>query len=92
MPSPAAQQQRVAIARALANRPEPPARGRTYGRARRTPLGRQVMELFRKRRPRAAAPAYIVVTHDHRALDVFDRSLEMEDGMLVPSHTVRAST
>jgi len=27
----------------------------------------------------------IVVTHDHRALDVFDRILEMEDGILRPS-------
>jgi putative ABC transport system ATP-binding protein len=24
----------------------------------------------------------IVVTHDHRALDVFDRALEMEDGLV----------
>lgn len=24
----------------------------------------------------------IVVTHDHRALDVFDRTLEMEDGLI----------
>jgi putative ABC transport system ATP-binding protein len=24
----------------------------------------------------------IVVTHDHRALDVFDRTFEMEDGVL----------
>lgn len=29
----------------------------------------------------------IVVTHDHRALDVFDRILEMEDGSLRPSTT-----
>ena len=43
--------------------------------------GRQVMELFRK-------PAHerdsgvIVVTHDHGALDDFDRTLVMEDGVL----------
>jgi ABC-type lipoprotein export system ATPase subunit len=24
----------------------------------------------------------MVVTHDHRALDVFDRALEMEDGLI----------
>jgi ABC-type lipoprotein export system ATPase subunit len=24
----------------------------------------------------------IVVTHDHRALDIFDRALEMEDGLI----------
>jgi len=29
----------------------------------------------------------IVVTHDHRALDIFDRILEMEDGVLRPSIT-----
>jgi putative ABC transport system ATP-binding protein len=26
--------------------------------------------------------AVLVVTHDHRSLDVFDRTLEMEDGRL----------
>jgi len=29
-----------------------------------------------------------VVTHDHRALDVFDRAYEMEDGQLRPSSIV----
>jgi putative ABC transport system ATP-binding protein len=28
----------------------------------------------------------VVATHDHRALDVFDRILEMEDGMLRSNH------
>jgi hypothetical protein len=27
-------------------------------------------------------PAVIVVTHDHRSLEVFDRNYEMEDGKL----------
>lgn len=74
------QQQRIAVARALANNPsllladEPTA-------ALDGPRGRQVMELFRKvARDRGAGA--IVVTHDHRALDVFDRILEMEDGIL----------
>jgi len=31
---------------------------------------------------RQVSAAVIVVTHDHRALDVFDRHLEMEDGEL----------
>jgi putative ABC transport system ATP-binding protein len=75
------QQQRVAVARALANRPnllladEPTA-------ALDGKRGRQVMELFRKV-AHEQGTGVLVVTHDHRALDVFDRSVEMEDGLLV---------
>jgi putative ABC transport system ATP-binding protein len=43
--------------------------------------GRQVMELFRKVAHERGS-AVIVVTHDHRSLDVFDRTYEMEDGLL----------
>ena len=74
------EQQRVAVARALGNRPsllladEPTA-------ALDSVRGRQVMELFRKV-AHDQATAVLVVTHDHRALDVFDRTLEMEDGKL----------
>ena len=74
------EQQRVAVARALANRPsliladEPTA-------ALDSVRGRQVMELFRKVTHEQNA-GVIVVTHDHRALDVFDRILEMEDGQI----------
>jgi len=74
------QAQRVAVARALANRPsliladEPTA-------ALDSVRGRQVMELFRKVAHEQNA-GIIVVTHDQRALDVFDRTLEMEDGNL----------
>ena len=39
------------------------------------------MELFRKVAHEQNA-GVIVVTHDHRALDVFDRILEMEDGQI----------
>jgi hypothetical protein len=46
--------------------------------------GRQVMELFRKV-ARERGSAVIVVTHDHRSLDVFDRTYEMEDGALRPA-------
>jgi putative ABC transport system ATP-binding protein len=80
------EQQRVAVARALANRPsliladEPTA-------ALDSVRGRQVMELFRKVAHEQNA-GVIVVTHDHRALDVFDRTLEMEDGKLMPHHSV----
>lgn len=78
------QQQRVAVARALANRPnliladEPTAALDSH-------RGRQVMELFRQVAHERGA-GVIVVTHDQRALDVFDRILEMEDGaLLAPS-------
>jgi putative ABC transport system ATP-binding protein len=74
------QQQRVAVARALANNPsliladEPTAALDSH-------RGRQVMELFRMVAHEQKA-GVIVVTHDHRALDVFDRIFEMEDGTL----------
>jgi putative ABC transport system ATP-binding protein len=74
------EQQRVAVARALANNPsliladEPTA-------ALDGPLGRQVMELFAKIAHERQA-GVIVVTHDHRTLDVFDRILDVEDGMI----------
>jgi len=74
------QQQRVAVARALANSPsviladEPTA-------ALDSQRGRQVMELFGKVAHEQEG-AVIVVTHDQRALDVFDRIYEMEDGFI----------
>lgn len=83
------QQQRVAVARALANQPsliladEPTAALDSH-------RGRQVMELFRKVAHERGA-AVIVVTHDHRSLDIFDRTFEMEDGQLKPSPSSPAS-
>jgi putative ABC transport system ATP-binding protein len=74
------QQQRVAVARALANHPsvlladEPTA-------ALDSQRGRQVMELFRDV-ARQHGAGVIVVTHDHRTLDVFDTIYEMEDGVI----------
>lgn len=76
------QQQRVAVARALANHPsiiladEPTA-------ALDSQRGRQVMELFRDVAKEHGA-GVIVVTHDHRTLDVFDTIYEMEDGVIRP--------
>jgi len=74
------EQQRVAVARALANQPsliladEPTA-------ALDSQRGRQVMELFAKVAHERQA-GVLVVTHDHRTLDVFDRILEVEDGRI----------
>ncbi|MCA9159291.1 MAG: ABC transporter ATP-binding protein, partial [Planctomycetales bacterium] len=74
------QQQRVAVARALANHPsviladEPTAALDGH-------RGRQVMELFAKV-AHEQGTGVIVVTHDHRALDVFDTIYEMEDGLM----------
>lgn len=74
------QQQRVAVARALANNPnviladEPTAALDSH-------RGRQVMDLFKKVAHDQGA-AVIVVTHDHRALDIFDTIYEMEDGVV----------
>lgn len=74
------EQQRVTVARALVNEPsliladEPTA-------ALDSVRGRQVMELFRDVAHRHGA-GVIVVTHDQRALDVFDTIYEMEDGAL----------
>jgi putative ABC transport system ATP-binding protein len=74
------QQQRVAVCRALANNPaliladEPTAALDSH-------LGRQVMELFRDIAHKHGT-AVIVVTHDQRALDVFDVIYEMEDGVM----------
>ncbi len=74
------EQQRVTVARALANQPsliladEPTA-------ALDSVRGRQVMELFRDVAHQHGT-GVIVVTHDQRALDVFDTIYEMEDGVL----------
>ena len=83
------QQQRVAVARALANQPsvmladEPTAALDSH-------RGRQVMELFR-RVAHEHGTGVIVVTHDQRALDVFDTTYEMEDGVIRRGDNSRSS-
>ena len=42
------------------------------------------MELFR-RVAHEQGTAVLVVTHDHRALDLFDVTYEMEDGRITPA-------
>jgi putative ABC transport system ATP-binding protein len=80
------EQQRVAVARALANKPELLLADEPTA-ALDSVRGRQVMELFRDVAHENNA-GVVVVTHDHRALDVFDRALQMEDGVLRPSYEI----
>ncbi|MGC8640705.1 MAG: ABC transporter ATP-binding protein [Isosphaeraceae bacterium] len=82
------QQQRVAIARALANNPsiilaDEPTAALDKNR------GRQVMDLFRLV-AHEQQTGVIVVTHDQRALDVFDAIYEMEDGVIRPANAERS--
>lgn len=84
------EQQRVAIARALANDPtliladEPTA-------ALDSVRGRSVMELFR-RIATVRQAAVMVVTHDHRSVDLFDRIVEFADGKMVTERQSEQST
>ncbi|MBD2664965.1 ABC transporter related [Richelia sinica FACHB-800] len=74
------QKQRVAIARALVSRPqivladEPTA-------ALDSQSGRDVVNLMQKLAKEQGC-AILMVTHDHRILDIADRILQMEDGKL----------
>ena len=74
------QQQRVAIARALANTPELLLADEPTA-ALDSVMGRKVMELL-KQVAHEHNTGVLVVTHDHRAIDVFDRIYVMEDGKI----------
>ena len=74
------QQQRVAIARALANMPELLLADEPTA-ALDSVMGRKVMELL-KQVAHDHNTGVLVVTHDHRAIDVFDRIYVMEDGKI----------
>jgi putative ABC transport system ATP-binding protein len=72
------QKQRVAIARALVGNPklvladEPTASLDSH-------TGREIVELM-QRLAKEQGCTILLVTHDHRILDIADRILEMEDG------------
>ncbi len=74
------QKQRVAIARALVGNPklvladEPTASLDSH-------TGREIVELM-QRLAKEQGCTILLVTHDHRILDIADRILEMEDGSL----------
>ncbi|MGE0607744.1 MAG: ATP-binding cassette domain-containing protein [Pirellulales bacterium] len=78
------QKQRVAVARALVGNPqvvfadEPTA-------ALDKDTGHNVVELLRKLADERGTSA-LIVTHDHRVLDVADRIVEMEDGRIMKNH------
>ena len=77
------QKQRVAVARAIVGNPdvifadEPTA---ALDRA----SGRLVVDLLRRLADERGT-AVIMVTHDHRVLDIADRVITMEDGQVVPA-------
>ena len=81
------EQQRVAVARALANAPpliladEPTA-------ALDSVRGRQVMEIFR-RIAGTRGTAVVVITHDPRSTDLFDRIVHFEDGRISAEKVAR---
>lgn len=79
------EQQRVAIARALAMAP-PLILADEPTSALDSRRGREVMELFKTVAHEHGA-AIVVVTHDHRTLDIFDTIFEMEDGVLAPGRS-----
>ncbi|MFN7732016.1 MAG: ATP-binding cassette domain-containing protein [Pirellula sp.] len=75
------QRQRVAIARALVTSPSLILADEPTASLDKT-TGRQVVELLQKV-SRAKSIPILMVTHDHRILDIADRTLRMEDGKLI---------
>lgn len=83
------QKQRVAIARALAGKPkliladEPTA-------ALDSQRGHTIMELLRQLAKEEGCTV-LMVTHDPRIMDVADRVVHMEDGLIMPDQAVQVS-
>lgn len=80
------QKQRVAIARALVRRPPVVFADEPTAALDRT-TGREVVDLLHDLAKRQGA-AILLVTHDHRILDVADRVLALEDGRVVAGGAV----
>jgi putative ABC transport system ATP-binding protein len=74
------QQQRVAIARALVRKPELVLADEPTASLD-SASGREIVELLRQL-ARAQGCTIVLVTHDNRILDLADRSLRLEDGVL----------
>jgi len=81
------QKQRVAIARALMNRPALVLADEPTGNLD-TANTKAVYELFRELN-RELGTAFMIVTHDRRVAQQTDRTLEVQDGLLL--HDVRSS-
>nr|RNJ65935.1 MAG: ATP-binding cassette domain-containing protein [Leptolyngbya sp. IPPAS B-1204] len=83
------QKQRVAIARALVNQPklvladEPTA-------SLDSKTGRDIVEMM-QRLAKEQGCTILIVTHDHRILDIADRVLRMEDGYLLSNFTANSN-
>lgn len=78
------QQQRVAIARALANSPSIVLADEPTGNLD-SNTGREIVDLL-KRLNEEHGVTVISATHDSKMIDVSDRVLQIEDGMLVPQN------
>ncbi len=77
------QQQRVAVARALANRPAIVLADEPTGNLDQT-TGKEIVELLRGLCDENQVTV-IAATHDPKMIDVSDRTLDIQDGMLVAS-------
>lgn len=84
------QKQRVAIARALVNQP-PLVLADEPTSALDSKTGRDIIEMI-QRLAKEQGCTILMVTHDHRILDVADRILHMEDGCLYESTTGSQNT
>jgi putative ABC transport system ATP-binding protein len=83
------EQQRLAVARAVINDPAVILADEPTG-ALDTERGKAVMDLLR-RLGREREAAVIVVTHDDRMLDGFDRVYRMTDGRIDPAQRISAA-
>lgn len=84
------QKQRVAVARGLVHRPEIVLADEPTA-ALDEESGRRVVELF-QREARTRGTAIVIVTHDHRILDVADRIVKMDFGHIARDTQIRETS